>query len=211
MTVESGVTGFEPGSSWREYPADEGLSTVLNAALELFVARGYHATSIRMVADRAGMSVPGVYYHCDGKGDLLAELIRRAHAEMRARAEAALAEADPDPVSRFRAFVESTVLFVTHRWQLSLIPREIDALEESLVEPHKQLRLEFQQLLQQVVDDGVEAGVFRAANPRGATRAVLVLCRGVAEWYRPSGEQSPEEIATEYVAYSCALVGLTGG
>jgi AcrR family transcriptional regulator len=208
MTVDTEVAGFDRGSSWRSYPGDEGLSPVLSAALDLFVERGFHATSIRMIAERAGMSVPGVYYHCDGKGDLLASLIRRAHGELRARTQAALDTADPDPVSRFKAFVENTVLFMTYRWRLSLIPKEIDALEDSLVTPHKQLRAEFQDMLQEVIDTGVAAGSFHLANPRGVTRAVLVLCRGVAEWYSPKGAQSPEDIAAEYVGYSLALIGI---
>jgi AcrR family transcriptional regulator len=211
MSVDAREPGYDRSSSWRSYSDDEDLSPVLSAALDLFVERGFHATSIRMIAERAGMSVPGVYYHCDGKGDLLARLIERAHGELRARTQAALDSANPDPVSQFRAFVENTVLFMTYRWRLSLIPREIDALEESLVKPHKRLRANFQDMLQKVVDEGIAAGSFHPDNPHGATRAVLVLCRGVAEWYSPKGQQSPEDIAAEYVGYSLALIGFPDG
>ncbi len=40
---------------------------VLLAALECFVERGYHGTTIRQIANRAGVSVPGLYHHYASK------------------------------------------------------------------------------------------------------------------------------------------------
>jgi Tetracyclin repressor-like, C-terminal domain len=54
------------------------------------------------------------------------------------------------------------------------------------------------------------AGNFTTDDPHEATRAVLVLCQGVADWYAPSGPKSPAEIARQYLSFALALVGDRG-
>src|SRR5690606_25412480 len=48
--------------SWRNY-GPSTLPKPLEAALEAFAERGYDGTSIREIAARAGLSVPGLYHH----------------------------------------------------------------------------------------------------------------------------------------------------
>src|SRR3954452_10121247 len=54
---------------------DEGsLATrdrVEQAALSLFVVRGYTATSLREIAQAVGVTVPALYYHFASKDELL--------------------------------------------------------------------------------------------------------------------------------------------
>ncbi|MGH3803730.1 MAG: TetR/AcrR family transcriptional regulator, partial [Pseudonocardiaceae bacterium] len=69
MTVE----GTQRSSSWREY-TDQGLSKVLAAALAAFVEKGYDGASIREIASRSGLSVPGLYHHYPSKQALLVGL-----------------------------------------------------------------------------------------------------------------------------------------
>src|SRR5215831_10303955 len=47
---------------------------IVDAALRLFSERGTAAVSVREVADAAGVTVPGLYYHVASKADLIREL-----------------------------------------------------------------------------------------------------------------------------------------
>jgi len=92
---------------------------ILNAAEELFAAKGYHGVSLRQIADAAGIVVSLVQYHYKTKEDLfgavlgrrisvinherLARLDRLEHPESGA--------AKPSLEDVLRAFVEPTVLF----------------------------------------------------------------------------------------------------
>lgn len=51
----------------------------MSAALELFRDRGYEATTMRMVAERAGVSVGNAYYYFRGKDMLLQAFYREIH------------------------------------------------------------------------------------------------------------------------------------
>lgn len=64
-------------------PGSEGKgarrkSALLDAAADLFAARGYHAVSIEEIGHAAGISGPGVYRHFASKNDLLLTLCGNA-------------------------------------------------------------------------------------------------------------------------------------
>lgn len=65
---------------------------VVDVALRLFRDEGYQATTMRRIADEAGVSLGNAYYYFSGKDDLVHELYRVIQREHRARALAVLTE-----------------------------------------------------------------------------------------------------------------------
>lgn len=51
---------------------------VLHAAAQLFVTKGFAATSTREIADKVGIRQASLYYHFSGKDEILAELLERS-------------------------------------------------------------------------------------------------------------------------------------
>lgn len=65
-----------------DFPTTKGERTrltVLEAAYELFLEQGYAATSMRQVADRAGIALGSIYNHFVGKEAIFRELIIDRH------------------------------------------------------------------------------------------------------------------------------------
>ena len=56
-------------------PRQERRVQLLESALEVFVAQGYHAAAMDDIADRAGVSKPVLYQHFPGKLDLYLALL----------------------------------------------------------------------------------------------------------------------------------------
>ncbi len=52
---------------------------VEDAAVELFMKQGYHATSMRQIADQAGLALGGIYNHFSSKEDIFAAIIIDKH------------------------------------------------------------------------------------------------------------------------------------
>ena len=50
-----------------------------DAALELFMEQGYHATSMRQIADRAELALGGIYNHFSSKEDIFAGIVIDKH------------------------------------------------------------------------------------------------------------------------------------
>ncbi|WP_159298241.1 TetR/AcrR family transcriptional regulator, partial [Raoultella terrigena] len=77
-------------------PAHDNPTVVrlFEAAADAFADKGFHATTTRDIASRAGLSPAGVYVHFASKEDLLFQLSRVGHEEARDALAAAAAEAD---------------------------------------------------------------------------------------------------------------------
>lgn len=54
---------------------------------------------------------------------------------------------------------------------------------------------------------GVEAGVFTTPIPLEASRAIVVMCTGVASWFSPEGPLGREEVAGNYRRLALDMVG----
>jgi AcrR family transcriptional regulator len=61
---------------------EEKPGAILAAALELFAERGFHATNVPHMADRAGVSVGTLYHYFANKEAIANELYRRVRKEM---------------------------------------------------------------------------------------------------------------------------------
>ena len=57
-------------------PRRERRAQLLDSALEVFVAQGYHAAAMDDIAERAGVSKPVLYQHFPGKLDLYLALLQ---------------------------------------------------------------------------------------------------------------------------------------
>jgi AcrR family transcriptional regulator len=59
----------------REEKSERSRRAVLEAALRLFASQGYRATTMREIADQAGVSTGNVYHHFPDKETIFRELI----------------------------------------------------------------------------------------------------------------------------------------
>lgn len=81
----------------RKAQRQEATAAILEAALALFAERGFAATSIQAIAERAGVSKGLVYHYFPTKGDLVVGVItqrQRAVAELIADVPAELSPLD---------------------------------------------------------------------------------------------------------------------
>ncbi|MET1072349.1 MAG: TetR/AcrR family transcriptional regulator, partial [Umezawaea sp.] len=82
--------------SWHDVVPD-AARRMLIAAAQAFADKGYHATTTRDIAARAGMSPAAVYIHYRSKEDLLFQISKIGHERS---LEVLTAVQDPDPVDR---------------------------------------------------------------------------------------------------------------
>ena len=84
--------------------AEQTRAAITEAALALFRSRGYEATTMRAIADRAGVSTGNAYYYFGSKEELIQEFYLRNHAEHLAACRAVL-----DTESDFTARLHGTL------------------------------------------------------------------------------------------------------
>lgn len=197
-------------ADWREYGEVE-LDPVLAAAAGAFVETGYHGATVRDIARRAGLSVPGMYHHFATKQDMLVGLLDVTMDDLLWRSQAARHEGAGDPVRAFSLLIECLVLYHCHRRDLAFIgASEMRSLEPDNRTRIARLRTTQQRMVDAEVDAAVEAGSFRVSHAHDASRAVTTMCVAIPQWYRPGHSSSPEEVARRYVGFALGLMGYDG-
>ncbi|WP_067562495.1 TetR/AcrR family transcriptional regulator [Nocardia acidivorans] len=167
---------------------------IVRAALELFAEKGFHATSVGEIGDRAGIQRGALYYHIGSKEELLFQ-IRRNYTQLMLDAAARIAESSEAPMHKLRALIRSHVrLILEHRHEVTIALRDAGALTGERALDLQALRDGIQQSWQRVFDEGHAAGLLRT-NDHIVTNSVVAMLNMVSAWYHPDCEHSPDRIA----------------
>ncbi|UPG68736.1 TetR/AcrR family transcriptional regulator [Gordonia hongkongensis] len=199
------------GLDWREREPVP-LPATLVAAKHAFYERGYHGTSIRDIASRAGVSLPTLYYHHDNKLGILVELLEAAMTSVLAWVGAAI-QSGRTPSEQLSNAIESIVLHMTSDLELASVAHEFRHLDsdDPRRETYVAMRTETEDLLADVIARGVESGEFSfEEDVKDVLRYLFGACQAVTTWYRPSGARTPAEVAASYALISLRVVGAQG-
>jgi len=88
--------------------SDQGLGTrerILTAAAQVLSERGYAATRLSDIAQRAGVHAPGVYHYFSSRDDLVTQVLREGQRRVLQHVTAALDTAGDDASSRDRIMI----------------------------------------------------------------------------------------------------------
>ncbi|MGW6983538.1 TetR/AcrR family transcriptional regulator [Streptomyces sp. NPDC054932] len=175
---------------------------LLDTAAEVFAAQGYNATTVRKIADAAGMLAGSLYYHFDSKESMLDEILSAFLTELWEGYDTVLA-AGLGPRETIEALVtESFREIDRHRAAVAIYQKESRTLS---AQPRFHYLSASQQKFEKAwlgtLERGVAAEVFRAdLDIRLTYRFVRDTVWVAASWYRPGGQHSPEEIARQYLS-----------
>ncbi len=195
MSTAEDMTGED--MPWGEV-APEAARKLLVAAVEAFAERGYHATTTRDIAGRAGMSPAALYIHYKTKEELLHRISRIGHDRALEVLSAASARGTT-PGERLADAVSSFVRWHAGRHNTArVVQYELDALSEEHRTEIVELRRRSDAVVREILHDGVAAGEFDVPDVPGTTLAVLSLCIDVARWFNTGGTRTPEEVGELY-------------
>jgi AcrR family transcriptional regulator len=180
---------------------------ILDAAIAEFQEFGFHGTSVRAIAASAGITAGSIYNHFTSKQEILQEIMVRSLTDAITATRVALRASSSDPSVQLRDLMHAWALFHTARRQEAIInSAEIRSLDAEGRKTVVALRDEQESLFREVIYRGVASGAFATAHPLESTRAVISMGYTIANWYRPTGELSGEQIADAYAELALAAV-----
>ncbi|MFC4002233.1 TetR/AcrR family transcriptional regulator [Prauserella oleivorans] len=195
-----------PAELWPDVQPDAARRLML-AGVESFARRGYHATTTRDIASAAGMSPAALYVHFPSKAALLFAISRSGHERVLALVERAAASSD-DTVDAMRDIVEQFVMWHARRHTVArVVQYELGALPEDEYRVVADLRRGIERIVRDLVERGLEEGVFTVSDAHTAARAVLSLGVDVARWYSDRARQTPEALGREYGELALRMLG----
>lgn len=181
-----------------------------DAALRLFAAEGYAAVSMRRIAAEVGVQAGALYLYTPDKQTLLFDLM---HTHMQDILSAWEGEAPRggDPRARLDAFVAFHLRFNLDRPEAVFVSyMELRSLEPGNFAVIEGLRRRYEDALEAILSEGVRAGVFRIADTRVTTLALIAMLTGVNTWYRSGGRLSREGVTRLYTGLAHGTVGAMG-
>ncbi|MBB5120688.1 TetR family transcriptional regulator [Streptomyces eurocidicus] len=200
--------GAEPKRTeeWADVTPDAARRLV-TAAVAAFAERGYHATTTRDIAGRAGMSPAALYIHYRTKEDLLYRISAIGHRLALDLLRGAQRPGS-DPATRLADAVRAFVRWhAEHHTTARVVQYELGALGEEHYAEIVGLRRETDAAIRGVIEDGVASGDFAVPDVTGTTLAVLSLCIDVARWFNAEGKRTPDEVGDLYADLVLRMVG----
>lgn len=189
--------------------ADTGTDAphrLLEAAADAFAARGFHATSTRDIASRAGLSPAGVYVHFASKEELLFQISRAGHLAARDLLVAA-ADGAASPTDALRSIMATFARWhAEHHRVARIVQYEFGNLTPEHRDAVLTLRKEIDAVVRRVVTEGVASGEFAVDDVPDTTLALLSMVVDVARWYDPDIRRTPQAIGAAYADLGLRLV-----
>jgi AcrR family transcriptional regulator len=173
---------------------------VLTAAVRMFNARGYHATSLDDVAASLGVSKPTIYHYLGNKEQVLVECLTMGMDQLLAAAAEAR-EGLGRGIDRLRAFLLSYAEVNMDDFGRCNILTANETLSPDARETIRLLKRRIHAALQELVEEGVADGSIGACNAKFAALTLASALNGPSRWHNPEGAQSPSQIAVTLVDF----------
>jgi AcrR family transcriptional regulator len=170
---------------------------ILDAAAVAFRERGFAATRLSDIAERAQLQTPSLYYHFASKEELIEQVLALGVIRTWEHVKARVAAVDPDDhLGKLRAAIGAHVEMVLETGNYSAANLRL----------YGQMPAEIRQRLQRIqrkvgrywarlLQDAAAAGAIRSDLDLSATRMLILgALNWTAEWYRP-GDLSPAQLA----------------
>jgi AcrR family transcriptional regulator len=200
VVPKSNRRSIAPGGPRRARRRDARRDAILRAAGRMFRARGFADTGMRDIAQAADLSPANLYHYFRGKDEILFYCQDRALDRMLgAVAEARRAAAGYDV--RLRLVLDGHVRTLLDAIDGASAHVHLEALAPPLRARIVAKRDRYERAVRRLVEDGVRAGAFAAADAALVTRAMLGAVNWTVTWFRPDGPRDSAALASDIAWY----------
>jgi AcrR family transcriptional regulator len=170
---------------------------IFNAAVNLILEKGFQETSMREIAEAAGMGKSSLYDYFKTKDEILAFVIEEEGLMVMNQAQA-IAGLDIPPEARLKQILDMQLNFWQANnnllWRLSV---EAQRLKPESQQGIRARRYAYQDLVAAIIKEGISQGHFRPVNSLNAARLLINSLISVLYTTRPTG--SAAEMLNEVV------------
>jgi AcrR family transcriptional regulator len=182
----------------RNADREEKREAVLRAAVRMFNARGFHATSLDDVAASLGISKPTIYHYLGNKDQVLLECMTRGLDQLR---EAALSvRSTPGTgLDRLRIFLRRYAGVNMNEFGRSVIRTGPEALSAESAVRLQALKREIDDALRALIREGMDDGSITPGDVKMTAFTLAGALNWPGRWHDPTGPLSAEDVAHSMV------------
>ena len=175
---------------------------LLGLAAAMFAARGLRATTVRDIADAAGILSGSLYHHFSSKEEMVDEVLRTFLDWLFERYQEII-DAEPNPLERLKGlFMASFDAIEHHHAEVVIYQDEAKRLSgQPRFSYIDDLNLRQRQMWVDVLTEGIAHGCF---HPDIDVDLVYRFIRDTTwvsvRWYQPGGPLTAEQVGRQYLA-----------
>ena len=186
--------------SFRKLDKSVKYQKVIDTATELFREKGYRTTSLDDVAHELGITKAALYHYVKSKEDLLSVIFTQALQVIFESAQRIAAlDLPPDKKLRQIIFNHITNIIIKNQSLVYVFFAEENQLPPKFSRMVRKKKREYDEILLDIVEEGIAAGVFEKVDPTLLVYAIVGMCCWIYLWYKPGIPYSPEDIANQYI------------
>ncbi len=176
---------------------DERSGFIYRTAARMIYRQGFDATSMSQIAEALDLTKPGLYYHVEGKKQLLFSIMSYAMDLLDSNVVEP-AQSIVDPEQRLRVIINQHArLLAQEAGALSiLIDEDGGLLADQRKEIVRRKRAYFE-LLRRTLDELKAKGRLRPTDTTIATFSLLGMMMWISRWYDPEGHLDSAHIASD--------------
>lgn len=175
---------------------------LLELAATMFAERGLRATTVRDIADRAGILSGSLYHHFASKEEMVDEVLQDFLDWLFARYRHII-DTEPNPLERLKGLFMASFDAIEHRHAQVVIYQ--DEAKRLLPQPRfsylEDLNRQQRQMWVDVLQQGIKEGHFR---PDLDVDLVYRFIRDTTwvsvRWYQPGGPLTAEQVGRQYLS-----------
>ncbi|MFJ3522688.1 TetR/AcrR family transcriptional regulator [Pseudomonas sp. NPDC090203] len=176
------------------------------AGVELICTHGYESMTLRMLAEKVGMKAGSLYNYFSTKQEFLAIVLKAVMRDLLMEFTDRV-DFQPTTLARFEGMVVVHIDFHTRRRQEVFIGNmELRSLDEDNYRMVTRLRAEYERRVRQLIEEGVEEGIFEVADCNLTTKALISMLTGICSWYDPKGRMSIEELEKLHIELALRML-----
>ncbi|MCY4465033.1 MAG: TetR/AcrR family transcriptional regulator [Chloroflexi bacterium] len=167
---------------------------ILDAALTIFSAKGFHDTKLDEIVAKGGISKGSIYFHFPNKEQLFIALVDQFADLIERRAKEAIDQQAPG-IQRVRAALEAVLeTFGRYRRPAKLLLVQAVGLGSVFERKRLEVNDRFAQLIQTYLDEAIADGSIAPVNTQIVAHAWMGAIYNVVIQWVYTGEPSKEEI-----------------
>ncbi len=165
----------------------------------LFAHKGYHATSMRAIAQELNMQPSSLYHYFNGKEEMLFTLMNNAMDEALETLKT-VCETDSPPEQKLRDMLDFyTRFFAGDQDREILLVNEIDSLTEDYRNILISKQRSYIHLLRSIFEQLKGHDLMKDIDPTVATFAFFGMVHYTIKWYRKDGPVSISDLSNTFV------------
>jgi AcrR family transcriptional regulator len=190
-------------SNPRESQAAANASTrieILKSAAIAFRRLGYHGATVEQIAAALHMKKGNLYYYYRNKEEILLACHQYSLDRLLALLEE-VEQSDAAPDEKLRRLIVSFVHTILDELHGTALFLDLEALSAAHREMVVARRDQFDHGMRQVIQDGVQSGVFGQIDAKLLSFAILGAVNWIPRWYNVEGPATSQEIADSFANY----------